>query len=208
MLLAELTNLAEEVLQEMPQEIEDLDWLDLEDHKRNTAAYHRLFGTEAKKDLETVWSSAKLYKYRSTFFTLDTKKRSITYYMSYMVGNNGNLGDYVWQSLVWRNGATPYTAGLPQSVFFNRLLPKFGCIITDSQQTWNGKRFWELRITDAFEKGLNIYYYDFGTHECTKVDNLEDFDDLRQENDIWGKTDQHQMKRMVITVKTLPLQRR
>ena len=84
-------------------------------------------------------------------------------------------------------------------------MSKFGTILTDSEQTWDGKRFWGRRISEAFDKGLNVYLYDFSNH---KIINIEDNTHFRQAeliHDIWGTTNKHKMKRMVISNKELPL---
>lgn len=193
------------LLQEMPQNIESLDWHALNDLDQNAVLYQKLSRDKYKKHLMTVFASANIYQSGSKIFCLDSKMGAVTYYLHYQVANNGKLGDYVWQSLVWSYPPAAYIAGIPQQIFFENLLPKFGTIITDSQQTWDGKRFWQLRLAEAFEKKLNVYFYDFQTHEIIKIENYVDFRKLSQANDIWGPSDKHQMKRMVISNKNLPL---
>jgi hypothetical protein len=88
------------------------------------------------------------------FFCMDAKLQRITYYMSYEVARHKTIGDYVWQSLVWRYQplAREYLEKIPAKIFWEQLFPKFSTIITDSKQTWNGRSFWELLIAEALKK--------------------------------------------------------
>lgn len=193
------------LLKEMPQNIEPLDWHSINDPEENRLLYQKLSTNKYKKHIMQIFSNADLHQLGSQFFCLDSKMKRVTYYMKYEVGNNGKLGSFVWQSLVWSLPSAAYVAGLPQLIFFEKLLPKFGTIATDSQQTWDGRRFWKLRIADAFNKQLNVFFYNFANHEIIKIDSYDDFESLSARKDVWGETDKHKMKRMVISNKDLPL---
>lgn len=189
----------------MPMNIDDLDWHDLYDIKKNRQFYKDLSANQYKKELLKVFSDATIYQLKSQFFCLDDNAERVTYYMKYEVGNNSKIGSFVYQSLVWVHEGSPYLSGIPQKIFFEQLLPKFGTIITDSQQTWHGKRFWKLRIAEAFEKNLNVYFYDFSNHHITKIEDYSGFEEAEMHNDIWGPFNAHKMKRIIISNKELPL---
>lgn len=191
-----------------PMDIDDLDWHDLNIIEKNKAEYRVLSANKWKKLVKRINDYASIYKHNSKYFCLDNKLHELTYFMKYQVGNNGKIGDYVWQSLVWTNPIATYIEGYPQQMFFEFLLPKFGTIITDSEQTWNGKRFWIYRIQDAFNMGLNVYFYDFSTQNIIKMQNYQDFVHAQRMYDIWGDTNKHLMKRMLLTNKELPLIKR
>lgn len=86
-------------------------------------------------------------------------------------------------------------------------MPKFGTILTDSEQTWDGKRFWKHRIAEAFDNNLNVYFYDFSNHTIIKLNDNQDFRQAELIYDIWG-SNKHKMKRIVISNKELPINRK
>ena len=185
--------------------ISPIDWHNLNDIEKNQMQFKIFTINKYKKIIEQVDNFATIYKLGSQYFCLDVKFRKVTYYMKYQVSNNGKLGDVVWQSLVWIDPGAPYIRGYPQNIFFNYLLPKFSTIITDSEQTWDGRRFWNWRIIDAFNMNLNVYFYDFANHKIVKMNNVDDFRQAQSIYDIWGNTNRHLMKRMLITNKELPI---
>jgi hypothetical protein len=135
---------------------------------------------------------------------LDTQLEQITYDMTFEKRNHHKLGEYVWQSGVWVKEGYSYLDGLARKIFFDFLLKDNQVILTDSVQSWDGKRFWMNCIGRAFDKGLNVYYFDFKTEELIKIKDKQTWEAFKNEHkDIWGKTDRHKMKRMIITSKTL-----
>lgn len=195
----------EDILIETPMDIDDIDGHFLNDVQQNRDFYRVLVGKKWKKSIETLSPNAIVYKDRSQYFCLDRELKLVTYYMTYEVNNNSKIGDYVWQSLVWTNDTVPYIRYYPQKIFFKDLLPKFGTIMTDSKQTWNGKRFWRYRIQDAFNMNLNVYFYNFDGHVIVKMNDMNDFRQAQSNYDIWGGTNKHLMKRMLLTTKELPI---
>lgn len=198
----------EELLMEIPRDIGNIDWHFLNKVDQNKEFYKELAANKYKKVIEKLTPTATVYRIGSQYFCLDLDFKQVTYYMKFEVGNNGKIGSYVWQSLVWTNDSFEYTKHYPQKIFFRDLLPKFGNIITDSEQTWDGKRFWVYRIIDAFNMGLNVYFYDFGSHNIIKMNDMNDFVQAQSTYDIWGVSNAHSMKRMIITKNQLPIVRK
>lgn len=188
---------------EMPKDIEDLDSHDLNNSLKNGEFYlDCLRKTYAKKiKLFDLTDYSTMYQFKTEFFVLDSHRKKVTYFMKYKVDNNGTLGQFVWQSLVWGNidVQNEYLSGIPKKIFFDYLLSKFHTIITDSEQTWHGKRFWQARISDAFKMNLNVYFFDFDGRIFKKLEKYEDLERYQNEYDIWGPSDKHEMKRMVIS---------
>lgn len=191
------------LLQEMPQDITQLDYHSLNNKTTNEKLYKKLSAIKYKKHIMTVFDKAYLYKEGANFFCLDDKLQRVTYYMTYNVTSVSKLGRSVWQTLVWADPLASYISGIPQKIFFDHLLTKFDTILTDSQQTWDGKRFWKLRIADAFEKNLNVFFYNFANHELIKINNRDDLEAYTNLKDIWGPSNLHKMKRIVISSKDL-----
>ena len=194
-----------QILTEMPQIIDSLTWHELNHLESNQHEYKKLSANNQKQIIERLSDSAIVYQLGSMFFCLDTKFNKITYYMTYEVGNNGKLGRYVWQSLVWTDVEAIYIKHLAARIFWTKLFPKFDFILTDSEQTWDGRRFWQYRIGDAFDKGLKVYFYDFSDHKLVKMNSTTDFQQFASQYDIWGNYPKHLLKRMVITKHELPI---
>jgi hypothetical protein len=155
---------------------------------------------------------ATIYRYKSSFFCLDSKYKKISYYMNFTVKEEDDefsadkiddlIPTYVYQSLVWTNPILHelYLSGIPKKVFFEYLLPEFHIVITDSCQTWYGKRFWQYRITNAIEMGLNIYFYDFELKLLTKLHSIEDLERVEEQYNVWRNSNEiSECKRLVIS---------
>jgi hypothetical protein len=204
------TKMKLEDLYETPRTIADLDdpsELDLMDKVKNKAYYNEYSGPkyQHKKKLFDLTEYAAVFQYKTEFFCLDTNRKRVTYYMHYKVNNNKILGQYVWQSLVWTLDIVhgEYLVGVASKIFFDYLLPKFEVIVTDSEQTWKGQRFWKISIGTAINKGLNVYFYDFANHNIQQLTDTDELDDYQAKYDIWGIKPAHEMKRMVISNKKL-----
>lgn len=184
-----------------------IDYFSLDDPKQNEELYNLYAGGKYKhkKKLFQLTDNAIVYSYRSEFFCLDSSIKKITYYMKYSVDTKPKIGQFVYQSLVWTDTLVHdvYLVGVASKIVFEYLMPKFHTIVTDSQQTWKGKRFWQILIGIAFRKGFNIYYHNFRTRELVKLDDPDELYQFQKDYDIWGETDKHMLKRMVITDKVL-----
>lgn len=90
------------------------------------------------------------------------------------------------QVLVHRNKSGVLSAGIPKIVFFDYLIPMFGGIVTDTQQTYNGKRFWEGVATDALKQPnkYDVYIVNRSSKEIVKLTNQKHFND--NVKNIWG----------------------
>lgn len=193
-------------LTEAPLLIADLDWHQLNDKEYNTQQYYELLKYKYKKEIYKLTDTASIYNIRTTYFCLDRERKQITYYMTCQVNSNKYLGSYVWQSLVWVNKKEHllgYMRDIPAKVFFEKLLTKYQTIITDSEQTWHGRRFWEYRVVEALHKGLNVYFYNFENNMLKQIHDADEVDQLQRQYQIW---DANQVvakkKRLVITTKT------
>lgn len=92
--------------------------------------------------------------------------------------------------------------GLPKKVF-NNLLQEYAIIISDSEQTPDGKRFWERRILQSMNSGFFVYYVDtnqLGSLE--RIHNREAFFDHYLPIG-WGNDKEHQGRLFVISVEDI-----
>jgi len=62
----------------------------------------------------------------------------------------------VSQIALWRRTGSPFVQKLTTRIFFTYLLPKYGCILSDAQQTQDGNTFWINRMAEATRMGLRV----------------------------------------------------
>jgi hypothetical protein len=187
----------------MPQTIGLYKPEELEDFEQNHELYRQLSFNPNKQLLNSITTSCNVYVSNKTIFCLDTELEMVTYEMQFKTNSNPVIGDFVWQTSVWRGAAN--IVHLPTEIFFDYLIVKYQTIITDSKQSWDGKRFWLDRINDAFDRNLNVYYFDFSQNKLQRIDSKKEWIPFYKEHqsEIWGKSDLAQMKRMVISNKEL-----
>lgn len=182
----------------MPQTIGLYKPEELEDFEQNHELYRQLSFNPNKQLLKTI-ASYNVYVSNKTIFCLDTELEMVTYEMQFKTNSNPVIGDFVWQTSVWRGAAN--IAHIPTEIFFEYLIVKYQTVVTDSKQSWDGKRFWLDRIDNAFDKNLNVYYFDFSQNKLQRIDSKNEwiaFYKMHQ-SEIWGKSDLNQMKRMIIS---------
>lgn len=68
------------------------------------------------------------------------------------------------QVAIWRDDTSPQTVELSQYLFDGILTRRFGVMMSDGQQTPNGRRFWILRMTRALDTHKYVYLYNRMTH--------------------------------------------
>lgn len=191
-------------LDEMPQLIPNLNKVDdLDIYTVNRSKFKMLRGVE-KLIYHTFDKTHILYNTNNQYFCLDYDKNKVTYYMEFKVNTDRMLGTYLWQTLVWRSKVDPYTIDLPHEIFFTELLPKYGTVCTDGQQTADGRRFWNYQITYALKHNINVYYYNMQSKELVKIDDMLHFTNVIAQYDVWGETPNHKNKLMIITNHIMP----
>jgi hypothetical protein len=53
-----------------------------------------------------------------------------------------------------------HASGIAHDIFWNMLLPKHGVLVSDSEQTEDGRRFWFFQIGEALKRGLTVRFID------------------------------------------------
>ncbi len=134
----------------------------------------------------------------------DEKSSDILYFVRYKrIRHNGfRLGRQV---LVWRNSLHPSTGGFARHVFFKLLLPKYGALIADKEQTKNGAAFWTNSINEAFSQNLYVYVLDRRSRKTSLVQLFDTQDVIRWKDVLWGSTKSHELVFAVISQKPLAL---
>jgi hypothetical protein len=99
----------------------------------------------------------------------------------------------ITQVKVWRDKTETITKGLAEQIFFEFLLPQADCIVSDGQQTDYGRSFWELRIYDAFSRGLPVYLIDQNKRTKQRLQTPDEF--LEMADQWWGDDPKFQAKK-------------
>ena len=141
---------------------------------------------------------------QSGYVTLsDESKLQILYFVSFKKVKIRNLL-FARQVFVW-NSEEFESAGFPQQVFFDILLPKFGACISDTQQTRAGRGFWRYALLTAFQREMFVYAVDKRSfpYSLTKLENMQEVGEYRDQ--IWGDTRGHANTGIAISNKDLIL---
>ena len=105
------------------------------------------------------------------------------------------------QSKVWRNDFGPPAEEVLRPIFFEELLPKFGRMATDWDQTDAGMRMWKNLVADALRRGLHVYWFNMEDADSIKITNIINKQELIDLSDlIWGTGDYYRMQIVVISV--------
>ncbi len=134
----------------------------------------------------------------------DSENPRIAYAVDIEVTNETIHHKSCTQVIVWASPRNEeLLIGFPRKIF-NHLLQSYVIMITDKQQTPDGKRFWERRIIQALEDEHYVYF-------CTKNKAETDLQRIFKEDDFfeifepmgWGNDKQHQHKLFVISLTEL-----
>ncbi|CDH25586.1 hypothetical protein [Xenorhabdus bovienii] len=111
------------------------------------------------------------------------------------------------QIMVWRTFSPEHqdaVGGFPRR-FFRFLLENYNIIVTDEEQTGDGKRFWQIMIAWAMSVGYYVYVSDGGEMDrpLMAVSNMDELLE-RWDTFCWGgDTDLHRHRLIVISKEAL-----
>lgn len=115
----------------------------------------------------------------------------VEYFANYKSKSYQSLlkGRMIRQVLVQRNEFSIDSANIPKKVFFDYLLPTFGTIVTDEEQTNDGKKFWLHATSEALDQPekYTVYILNKNKGKTTKIEDNDHFKTLT--DNIWGDTD-------------------
>lgn len=110
------------------------------------------------------------------------------------------------QNLVWRTANAQHYAILrdvAQKVFFNYILDRYDVILSDNQQTGEGKFFWQRQMSNALAYGMHVYYYQMLSANLREIADQEALNQL--ENQLWAEDDGQEYHLALISKLQLPL---
>lgn len=153
-----------------------------------------------------VYRGADVYEFgdTETGYVVLWADNEVQYFVRFKrIRHNGfRLGRQV---LLWRNKDSLATAGFARKVFFDVLLPRYGALIADKEQTRNGAAFWANAIGNALDRKLYVYCLDRRSRQTklTRLDKPHLVDDFAPI--LWGNDAQHLLTFAVISNKKLAL---
>lgn len=124
----------------------------------------------------------------------------LIYFVRYRrVKANGN--SFGRQVLVARKRSNILSTGVALHVFYKYLLPRFGALVSDTQQTQHGKAFWDYAIAAAFKRAILVYFLDRRAtpNRVLRMSTPKDVD--LNSKEIWG-TEQGHLRTHVVISKT------
>ena len=159
-------------LYEMPQLIKELPTLDaklLTDQCR--AALRDGTATVVKKFDETTslfhvaHGADGIYFLKSDDFDYLCRYRRVDLPLDVIPGKNKGIR----QVLIKRCRTTNvYANGIAHDIFWDILLPKFGVLVSDCEQTEDGRRFWFFQVGEALKRGKTVRF--INTNDSTFED--------------------------------------
>ena len=193
----------------MPELIEDTSF-DLDDETVRKNLLSRLLD---KSSMELVGTYKGLNFYvtgRNSnggyWFLLDKTGSDLAYVCRFVTLGASSMqfkSKVITQVAVWRNFDVYVSRAFPAYIFFRMLLPKYGVVMTDNQQTKDGRRFWQARMGDALHKGLFVYTFDQNTRDLHRLHNTDDIDDAAPY--LWKKDPKFRTRRVLISQTKLTL---
>ncbi|AUF99813.1 hypothetical protein CXQ81_04145 [Pseudomonas sp. 09C 129] len=133
-------------------------------------------------------------------------EHSVVYYNRVVISAIADLNCRpATQNLVWRSPNAQHAAVLrdvAHKVFFNYVLERYDVILSDNQQTGEGKFFWQRQMSNALAFGLHVYYYQMMTALLQPILTQDDLNNL--EDQLWSEHDDQQYHLALISKVELP----
>ena len=145
------------MLAKMPQLISPTDF-GLKDAATNRSLATRLL----KKKVETIDETADWILFRAgddrkgNIAMISKGTEKIVYLVHYERRVRKGMGTFVTQLKLWRDERSPWVVRITDRIFFDYLLKKYGAIMSDAQQTPDGRSFWIRRMSIAAAKGMKV----------------------------------------------------
>lgn len=111
-------------------------------------------------------------------------------------------GRLIRQVLVQRIDFSSYSSGIPRKVFFEHLLPTYGVIVSDTEQTLDGRKFWTNAVIEAInDPKYSVFMFNSDNIQKTFIElNTEEQFHESVEN-IWGDSNFFKKVLLAIAIK-------
>lgn len=184
-------------LNEMPQLISKVDSMTIDQAEKEC-----IFALKRglAKEISRLSNHTCLYQISGCYFlATDNHIDYIVKYQSVELNEKLLQSKYgIRQILIKRfSNASVFASGIGADIFWNHLFPMTKCLISDSQQTDNGKQFWEYRIAEAIKRKLTIQMINTNDNTSVEVKTMPELAKLQHE--IWGTS--KWFKRIILVIK-------
>lgn len=156
-----------------------------------------------KKSAKLVDKKFELYQLGSDAngYYMSVHNDKVAYFAHYKSVNIKFMDkSYGRQVFIRRSEHTSLSFGAPKIVFFNYLLPKFKSMVSDTEQSYDGKKFWEGAVAEAIrESGFSVQVLDTKNGKFVDIKTIDEWDSTKPH--IWGENDL--FKRYVIVINKL-----
>lgn len=199
MKLADIYNLFESPILTFPTNF------DLDTDKGNASMAKSLMKEYNKTALKDFGGEYTLWEFKRAYALIRNVDNYIAYYMQFKFDNVPLIKrQCVRQIAVWRSEAvTVYVKGLAEFIFKTYLLHRYGTVITDAEQTPDGKRFWGNRMLEALhDPSLYVYYLNYhAPRELVQIHTEREFENIVRSKPAYGETQAFETRRFIITSK-------
>lgn len=151
-----------------------------------------------------IWKNGKLLHVQTKnkqafYFLLDETQTQAVYAVRYNVISCPGLPEACCQTSLWRDSASAQSVSIAAWVFFHKLLPRFGSVLSDGVQSNEGKAFWLRRCFEAEELGYYVYAVHTDKGKAISVQPAR-LTSLKWTTRLWSTVDKSfQNRRLLIT---------
>lgn len=175
----------------------------LDNYARNTEFTRLLMKQHKKSAVMKIDDRHTLWEFDREYAVINDGDMRVEYYMRFRFDMVKMLQrQCVRQIAVWRSNY-PVTRGLAKKIFSEVLVPRYQTVITDAEQTPDGRRFWADRIADALtDSALFVYYINImHPREIVRVHSAKEYRDVVEQKPAYGDSNVFQNRRFIITSK-------
>ena len=177
----------------------------LDEYEENIQRGKELLAEKNKIALEQL-GEYTLWEFKRKYALIRNEDSYIAYFMQFQFDMVPVINrKAVRQIIVWRGNVTKYTQGLPTKIFREYLLDRYGTVITDMEQTADGKRFWSDRILQILnDPRYKIYYLNYiHPRETIEITSSKQFEEILRNKPAYGDELKYQHRRFILTNKPL-----
>lgn len=146
-------------LKEAPQDIGPVDFITSEAHRDSFAEMLLSRRPQVVLEDEPGYELRRGGDERGSviyFFMLEKPSGKLVYFAECETHDAEFLGHAVTQVALWRDDTSTAVRGITERVFFDYLLSAWPSVVSDEQQTRDGKAFWIRRMAIAVERGYRV----------------------------------------------------
>lgn len=93
---------------------------------------------------------------------------------------------YAGRQVLIKKFSSSSTFRISSFIFWEVIFPRYHVIVSDSQQTLDGKSFWSYRLMEAIERGFVVRLMDTNTNQIKVISTVEELHELTDGNSVWN----------------------